>query len=87
MIVCAQDAFNIPACVRRCANFWVLWRCPDMDAMATIARRTGMNKNQFQNLFDRFITNFHDSLWIDMTAGSKYKIRKNGFKVIRKKDK
>jgi hypothetical protein len=27
-----------------------------------------------------------DSLWLDMTAGTKYPMRKNGYEIINKKD-
>jgi hypothetical protein len=57
-----------------------------MDAMATVARRTGLNKRQFFNIFDNFLPDYHDSLWIDMTSGSKHKLRKNGFQVIKVKE-
>ena len=86
--LCAQDAFNIPPAVRRCSNFWVIWKSPDMDSMHAICRRTGLNKKQFMNIFNKLMPNFHDSLWVDMTSGSNAKLRKNGFQIIKmKKDK
>ena len=56
-----------------------------MDAMALVARRTGLSKKQFFSIFERFLPDYHDSLWIDMTSGSKHKLRKNGFQVIKVK--
>lgn len=84
-IMCSQDCFNIPASVRRCSNFYILWRTPDMDSMATIARRTGLTKKIIMNIFDNLLPEFHDSLWIDLTSGTKNKLRKNGFQTIRAK--
>lgn len=81
--LCAQDAFNIPVSVRRTSNFFILWRTPDIDSMANIARRTGMKKDQFIDIFDRLLPDFHDSLWIDLTPGTKQKLRKNGYIPIK----
>jgi hypothetical protein len=84
VIICNQDPFAVPAIARRCANFWVLWRCPDLDAMATVARKTGMNSKDFKNIFDSIMPNKHDSLWIDMTDKTPAPLRKNGYEIIEK---
>jgi hypothetical protein len=85
-ILCSQDAFNVPPIVRRCSNLWVLWRCPDLDAMATCARKTGLKANNFNSIFNQLMLEPKDSLWIDTTDKSPYKMRKNGYTVINKKD-
>ena len=82
--LCAQDAFNVPPCVRRCSNIWVLWRSPDFDAMATVARKSGIKSKGFHNIFSELMENNHDSLWLDMTTKSPYPQRRNGFDVIKK---
>jgi replication-associated recombination protein RarA len=81
--LCAQDAFNIPAIVRRCANVYVLWRMSDTDSMATCARRTGMKSQQFKHIFNSIMPDPHDSLWIDMTSRTPAPVRKNGFEILR----
>jgi hypothetical protein len=86
VILCSQDAFNVPPIVRRCSNLWVLWRCPDLDAMATCARKTGMQASGFNSIFNHLMCEHRDSLWLDTTAGSPYPMRKNGFELIEKKD-
>ena len=86
VILCSQDAFNVPPIVRRCSNLWVLWRCPDLDAMSTCARKTGMKANNFNSIFNQLMLEPKDSLWIDMTDKSPYKMRKNGYTIINKKD-
>jgi hypothetical protein len=85
-ILCSQDAFNVPPIVRRCSNLWVLWRCPDLDAMATCARKTGLKANNFNSIFNQLMLNQKDSLWIDTTDHTPYKMRKNGYTIIEKQD-
>ena len=84
--LCSQDTFNVPPIVRRCSNLWVLWRCPDLDAMATCARKTGMKANNFNSIFNQLMMNTHDSLWLDMSDKSPYPKRKNGYSLIKKTD-
>ena len=86
VLTCSQDAFNVPPIIRRCSNLWVLWRCPDLDAMATCARKTGMKSGNFNSIFNQLMLDTHDSLWIDMTKKSPYKMRKNGYTLINKQD-
>lgn len=86
VILCAQDTFNVPAIVRRCANLWVLWKCSDLDEMSNCARRTSMKPLTFKKIFQKFITGPKDSLWIDMSERSPHRLRKNGFTKIRTKN-
>ena len=87
IILCSQDAFNVPPIVRRCSNLFVLWRCPDLDAMATCARKTGMKSEGFNSIFNKLMLDSRDSLWLDMTSGSPYPMRKNGYTIINKEAK
>ena len=84
--LCSQDPFNIPPIVRRCSNLWVLWRGSDLDSTAMIARKSGLKPNDFKYMFDHLLTEQRDSLWIDMTSGSPYPLRKNGFEIITKEE-
>lgn len=81
----SQDPFNVPCIVRRCANLWVLWRSSDLDAMATCSRKTGLKPEDFNIIFNNFMKETKDSLWIDMTDKTPYPMRKNGFTLINKK--
>lgn len=85
-ILCSQDPFNVPPIVRRCSNLWVLWRCPDLDAMATCARKTGMKSEGFNSIFNQLMLEPKDSLWLDTTDHTPYPKRKNGFELITKID-
>ena len=81
VVLCAQDAFNVPPIVRRCSNLWVLWRINDLDAMATVSRKSGMKSDDYKRIFNSF-TETRDSLWIDMTDKSPYPLRKNGYTLL-----
>ena len=78
VLLCAQDPFNVPPCVRRMSNLWVLWKIDDLDSLCTCARRTGMKAEEFRSLFGLF-KHPRDSLWIDKTTLSPWPLRKNGY--------
>lgn len=83
--ITAQDVFNIPAGVRRCANVWFLWRITDLDALLRIARKLDYTSKQLKYLFDNYIdeNNTHDFIMIDNTHKTPYPIRINGTNVIK----
>lgn len=83
--LCSQDTFNVPPIVRRCSNLWVLWRCPDLDAMSVCARKTGMKAARFNDIFNQLMMDKHDSLWLDMTPKTPWPKRKNGYRLIEEK--
>ena len=78
----AQDAFNVPPIIRRCSNLWVLWKINDLDSMSACARKTGMKVDEFRYIFDNFIKDTHDSLWIDQTHKTPYPLRINGYNLL-----
>lgn len=81
-VICtAQDAFNIAPCVRRCANLFVLWKSHDIDAMAVLARKSGLKLDDFRMLFS-LCTEPKDSIWLDLTDQSPAPLRLNGFKPV-----
>lgn len=73
-----QDFFNLFPSAKRMANLFVIWRSNDMDSFKMISRKCGINMEQFMNYFNSF-TERRDSLWIDLTDKSPFKIRKNGY--------
>ena len=82
-ILCSQDPFNVPPIVRRCSNLWVLWKMLDLDSLATCARKTGMKASGFNSIFNNLMIEPKDSLWLDHTSGSPYKMRRNGYELIK----
>lgn len=82
VMLCSQDAFNVPPIVRRCSNVWCLWKCNDLVSMATVASRSGLKIEDFKEIFDKFIKEPKDSLWIDRTDKTPYPLRINGYTMI-----
>ena len=85
VMLTAQDPFSVPAICRRCANLWVIWRVTDIDALSTVGRRTGMKSKHFSALFEKFINDTKDSIWVDLTSHSPAPLRLNGYQIIKKK--
>lgn len=82
VILCSQDAFNVPPIVRRCSNLFILWRMRDLDSLAMVARKSGLSPAELKKIFDTIMTEPRDSLWLDYTPGTQYPLRKNGYLTI-----
>lgn len=80
--ITAQDSFNIPTCARRMANIFVLYRQPDLNALALMARRTGIKTDEFLEIFRTHVRDVHDAVWVDITTGSPCRYRVNGYTSI-----
>jgi hypothetical protein len=78
----AQDPFNVTPNIRRMSNLFILWKGVDLDSMANIARKCGIKKDEFLNLFDKYATKPRDSIWLDLTDKTPYALRKNGYEII-----
>jgi len=82
----AQEGFNIPPCVRRCADVWILWKGRDMDAMQQLARKGGLKKTDLDAIYHCYEFGLRDSLWLDTTPHSPYPIRINGTQLVSEDD-
>lgn len=82
VMLCAQNITNIPPAVRRMSNIFILFKVPDMELLYLIARKIGIKKKVFMYIFDKYIINYHDSFWIDLTPLSPYPYRINGYNII-----
>ena len=76
-VLCSQDAFNVPAGIRRCANLWVLWPSADVSSISNCTRRCG--NIPFQKLFNNLCKSSHDAIWVDLSDKSPAKVRFNGY--------
>jgi hypothetical protein len=81
VICCAQDAFDVPVGARRSSNVFILWKQPDLNALQTMASRTGFTTSEFRNLF-KLCKNKHDSIMIDLTEHSPAPLRFNAYTPI-----
>ncbi len=86
VIATGQDFFNLPIPIRRMSNVFVLWKTKDTDSLKTIGRRVGLKKEEIQDLMINYLKEPRDSLWLDNTFNSPYKVRINGFKIINLKN-
>lgn len=78
----SQNFFDVPAPIRRMANFFILWRVRDEDLLKTIGRRVGLAGTQMIQLAKEHYNEYTDSLWFDNTPHSPYPVRKNGYERV-----
>jgi hypothetical protein len=82
----SQETFRVPAIVRRCANYYVIWKVSDTDSLKMIGRKVGFKSEDFQNIFERHFHNPKDSLHIDLTEHSPYPLRINGYQMLKRNE-
>ena len=80
----SQNPIDIAPPIRRMTNVFILYSQADLIALTLMASRTGMRKEDFLTIFEKFVKNKHDSLWIDLTANSPARYRINGYTKIQK---
>ena len=79
-----QSFFDIPTIIRKCANYYCLWKTRNKDEIALISKRCGFDKRVFQKLFREHIREKRDFLVVDKV--SPFELRKNLFEVIQYDD-
>jgi hypothetical protein len=79
----SQNFMDVPTCVRRMSNLFVIWKVSDTDLLKTIGRRVGVSKECILSLSKKYYVHHRDSIWFDRTSGSPYPYRKNGFELIK----
>ena len=84
VMLTAQDPYAVPAICRRCANLWVIWKMDDTQALQTLGRRVGMSSKDFEHIFEKHCPGKKDSLWLDLTDGSPFPLRINGFQMLQR---
>ena len=78
-----QSFFSIPSIIRKCCNYFYIWRTQNIDEINIISKRCGFNKKVFQKLFKKYIIDKHDFLLIDTVRDD---IRKNIYEIIPKEE-
>lgn len=86
IIATAQLFTSLPVPVRRMSNIIILWKTKDIDCFKMIGRRVNLSITQMKDLIKNYLKEPRDSLWIDNTFNSPYKLRINGFKIIKLKE-
>ena len=81
-----QDFHELPCIVRRTCNVHVLWRLDDLTSMSSIATKCGLKASNLRTIFETLATGDKDSIMIDCTTGSPYKLRVNGYKIVERVD-
>ena len=74
-----QSFFDIPPIIRKCCNYFYIWKTQNIDEINIISKRCGFNKKVFQKLFKKYIHDKHDFLLIDTVRDD---IRKNIYEII-----
>jgi hypothetical protein len=87
VMLTAQDAFNIPASVRRNSNIFILWRnVPDLNSLAQVATKVGLTADKLFAIFNSCMPGQRDSLCLDLTQGTPAPMRVNAYKKIQQID-
>lgn len=76
-----QDWFAMHPDVKRLSNVFILWEGVDRRSMSQIALKVGLTADHLKRLFSLTKVKF-DSIWMDLTAGSPFPLRMNGFQII-----
>lgn len=85
IMLTSQNLYSIPIIARRTANFFVVWRSPDLSYVNTMSQRCGIRPDKFLKLLDEYLHGYYDAVWIDCTLGTPAPIRINGYEVIDQK--
>ena len=70
------------ASLRRMCSLFVIFKQPDVNALITLASRTGLKSQHMLHIMSRLLKGQHDSLWIDLKTNSPAPYRINGFQKI-----
>lgn len=82
ILLACQNITSVCPAVRRMSNFFILFKVPDMDLLFLIARKCGIKKEIFKEIFEKRIVGYHDSFWIDLTINSPFPWRINGYTAL-----
>ena len=75
-----QNVFSIPTSIRRMTSVFIMYRMNDTQALKNFSKKTGIDPLIFERYMSRL--KGRDALWIDLTPGSPYPLRINGYEMI-----
>lgn len=84
IIISTQDSFTqLPVCVLRFCNVFVLWKFNDLLYMKMLLNRAGISKRTAEKISNEMEGyNLHDNFCVDGTLDSPMKYRKNFYRPI-----
>ena len=77
-----QSFFDIPTIIRKCSNYFILYKTNNKSEMTLIATRIGQDKKSFCEMFFNHINDRHDFLLVDSKCPEQYQFRKNLYEVL-----
>ena len=80
IILSYQSFFDIPPMIRKCSDYFFLWKTNNKDEINLISKRVGYDKIVFQNIFNNYITKKYDFLVVDQKSDQP--LRKNLYEII-----
>ena len=80
--ITAQSPFDVDPPTRRMSSIICLWKNHDLHSLYQMASRTGLKKQHVEFIFLYLIKGNHSFLMIDLTNGSPYPYRINGFEPV-----
>jgi hypothetical protein len=84
VILLYQSFTRTPPLFRRLCDVYIIYRLHDDNEMDIVAKRVGIPKQEFLQLFDTFCKNKYDNICIDLSPNSPAKLRLNVFTPIKK---
>ena len=85
VFVTCQNYFDLPECVKKCSNFFVIYKPNDLDSLGVIGRRVGLRKKKLEAIYDQVWDSGRDrrtALWLDNTKGTPYPRRIDAYEMI-----
>ena len=81
-----QSFFDVPTLVKKMGSVFIIWKPRALNEIGLIENRTGLQKGELAELFDKYATKHRDSICIDLSKDSPAKLRLNVFQPIHQSD-
>jgi len=81
-----QSFFDCPQIARKCSNCFMIYKPNSRQEITNIENRCGLQKGELLHLFKTVCKGTYDHVFIDLTIGTPYRLRKNIYDVLKYKD-
>ena len=82
IIVGFQSFFCVPPIIRKTANAFMIYKPTARGEATTIENRVGLDTGTLRSLFKGLCSGIYDHVFVDLTIGSPYPLRKNIYEPI-----